>query len=146
MNTAMVEELENNNMLDNGSGSKCTNSVKTIEPSLDIDKAIAENITAIEPIEEASVKSSGEYAEIVKDTKSYPEPVYAKGSKRKDYSHAELKDKYESMSADRLGDIWKIYRDKKLTEDQLAVFEILRKVYEVKTGRKLTPNTQSKRK
>ena len=52
-----------------------------------------------------------------------------------------LKSELSGKKADYLGDIWKIYRDKKLSDSELIEFNIMREVYKEKTGNALPKNT-----
>lgn len=53
--------------------------------------------------------------------------------------------KAESLSAEKLSDIWKINFNKKLDESEFEQFEIVRKAYKTKTGKELPRHTsQSK--
>ncbi len=51
------------------------------------------------------------------------------------------KNNYLDMKADDLGDLWKSYRDRKLTPDELVHFNLVREVYKEKTGNSLLKNT-----
>ncbi len=52
-----------------------------------------------------------------------------------------VREQYKEFSVDKLGDIWKIYRDKKLSPDELQMFDTVRDIYHSKTGKKLTKNS-----
>ena len=52
--------------------------------------------------------------------------------------------KVSELSPSRMADIWKIYRDKDLSESEREQFELIRKEYKKQTGRELPKNINKK--